>query len=421
MKHKLKPSDVKNAEPRDKEYNLSDGDGLFLRVRPSGAKSWVYFFRLSEQRNLNRMTLGSEHDFSLKEARQELDKVRDLVRQGIDPRAARKAAKVENTQAITMQSLFDAWLAFEVGTDQNSIQWAKRHKDRWNLHLRESLGDIFVKDISRHHLTKVLEAMVLAGIREETRKALTTLNLILDYGLKHQHLKENPARLLRPKDFKATAGEPRDRTLSLEELSSLWFTLDQMVISTNGLSSASTVKLITSSAIKLLILTGARRGEVAKMAWKELDLLAGVWSLPKERTKNSRAHIIYLSECAIEIIKKLQSITGDSLYVFDTGRGVHIREDTLTRAISRLQQSSKSEGKNRISNLAPFTVHDIRRSAATAWGEHLSILPHIIEKMLNHQPMNKLIATYQRATHANEQKNAWLAWGKMVEDLLHGV
>lgn len=367
------------------------------------------------------MTLGSEHDFSLKEARQELDKVRDLVRQGIDPRAARKAAKVENTQAITMQSLFEAWLAFEVGTEQNSIQWAKRHKDRWDLHLRESLGDIFVKDISRHHLIKVLEAMVLAGIREETRKALTTLNLILDYGLKHQHLKENPARLLRPKDFKATAGEPRDRTLSLEELSSLWFTLDQMVISTNGLPSASTVKLITSSAIKLLILTGARRGEVAKMAWKELDLLAGVWSLSKERTKNSRAHIIYLSECAIEIIKKLQPITGESLYVFDTERGVHIREDTLTRAISRLQQSSKSESKNRISNLAPFTVHDIRRSAATAWGERLSILPHIIEKMLNHQPMNKLITTYQRATHANEQKNAWLAWGKMVEGLLHGV
>ena len=61
-----------------------------------------------------------------------------------------------------------------------------------------------------------------------------------------------------------------------------------------------------------------------------------------------------------------------------------------------------------------FTVHDLRRSAATAWGEHLKINPHIIERMLNHQPANKLVATYQRATYVEEQKTAWLAWDAKV-------
>ena len=130
-----------------------------------------------------------------------------------------------------------------------------------------------------------------------------------------------------------------------------------------------------------------------------------MWLLPKERTKNSRAHVIYLSDLAVKIIKNLQLITGHSPYVFDTGRNAkesHIREDTLSRYIARLRQAKNGDKAQlnceyNLNEMDQFTTHDIRRSAATAWGEHLKIPPHIIEKMLNHQPLNKLVATYQRA------------------------
>ncbi|KTD00852.1 tyrosine-type recombinase/integrase [Fluoribacter gormanii] len=419
MKNKLTKYEVDNAQPKNKEYNLSDGDGLFLRVRPSGAKSWVYFFRLGDDRRLHRITLGSLDDLSMKDAREELKSIRKLVSKGIDPRTARAAAKAENSQAITMQTLFDAWIIYVKATDQMSELWAKRHEDRWALHLKKALGNLLVKDVNRYHLSAVLEKMTLSGIKEETRKALTTLNLMLDYGLKHRHLTENPARLLKPKDFNVTANIPRDRALSLDELSKLWIALDKATTSYNSTS------IITVSAIKLLILTGARRGEVAKMSWKELDLQNGIWSLPKERTKNSRAHIIYLSDLAISIIRNLQPITGQSPYVFDTSRNAkesHIREDTLTRYIARLRQTPKSNRQTpshedfSLVNMEPFTVHDLRRSAATAWAEHLKIPPHIVEKMLNHQPLNKLVITYQRATYSEQQKKAWLAWDIMVRD-----
>ena len=65
--------------------------------------------------------------------------------------------------------------------------------------------------------------------------------------------------------------------------------------------------------------------------------------------------------------------------------------------------------------MKPFSIHDLRRSAVTAWGEYLKTDPHVIERMLNHQPLNKLVATYQRAVYADEQKHAWLAWGRIVE------
>ena len=88
--------------------------------------------------------------------------------------------------------------------------------------------------------------------------------------------------------------------------------------------------------------------------------------------------------------------------------------------MARLRGSTKGVRKKIITDapladMPPFTIHDLRRTAATAWGEYLKTEPHVIERMLNHQPSNKLIATYQRAIYAEEQKKAWLSWGNLID------
>lgn len=423
---KLTAKAVEKAAPKDKEYKLHDGGGLFLRVRPSGAKSWLFSFSLANNNHLIRMTIGSLEDVSLKDARNQLVELRKLVADGIDPRTARAAAIAANAEAVTMQTLFDAWIAFVKTTDQMSANWVKRYEDRWRLHLKKSLGNLLAKDVTRAHLAATLDAMTRKGIKEETRKALTTLNLMFDYGLNRQYIEQNPARLLKPKDFAATANKPRDRVLDLSELSQLWQALDDASSIHNEVDSISMMSIVTTTAIKLLILTGARRGEIAAMRQSELNLDEGVWVLPPERTKNRHGHTIYLPLLAVELIKELQPISGHSPFVFDTGRyseSGHIHEDTLTGVIARLRGTSTGT-KKKVADSAPlvemksFSIHDIRRSAATAWGEHLKTAPHVIEKMLNHQPSNKLIATYQRAIYAEEQKKAWLSWGEMVERII---
>ena len=272
---KLTVKQIEHAAPKAKEYRLSDGNGLILRIRPSGAKSWLYCFRLPCNRTLQQMTLGSFDDVSLKDARSLLPALKKQISQGIDPRTVRAAVIAENTQAISMQGLFDVWIEYVKLTKEVTPKWMKQHETRWARHLKAPLGKLLAKDITRAHLASVLDGMSRKGIKEETRKSLSTLNLMLDYGLTRHLIEQNPARLLKPKDFAASANRPRDRALSLLEL---------------------------------------------------------------------------------------------------------------------------------------------RRSAATCWGEHLKTSPHVIERMLNHQPLNKLIATYQRAVYADEQKAAWLAWGKMVEE-----
>ena len=427
---KLTAKAIENAAPRDKEYRIHDGGGLYFRVRPSGAKSWLFSFSLPGDRQLFRMPIGALNDVSLKAARNKVIELRKLVAEGIDPRTAKAAAIAANAQAITMQVLFDTWIEFEKITCRVTPTWIKRHEDRWRLHLKAILGNILARDITRAHLATALDAMTRKGIREETRKALSTLNLMMDYALTRHLIDQNPARLLKPKDFAATASRPRDRVLSLSELRRLWGSLEQASEATQSSDKISAMSIVTTSAIKLLILTGARRGEVAAMRWDELNLDAGVWLLPSERTKNRQAHTIYLPDLAVNVIHSLQPISGNSQFVFDTGNyrdGGHIHADTLTGVIARLR-GTVTGSKKKITdsaplvNMKPFSIHDLRRSAAMAWGEHLKTEPHVIEKMLNHQPLNKLVATYQRAVYADEQKSAWSNWGKLIDhQLAHNV
>ena len=423
---KLTSKEIDNALPRDKEYRMHDGDGLFLRIRPSGSKSWLFSFSLPGNRQLFRMPIGALKDVSLKEARKKIIELRKLVEEGIDPRTAKAAAIAANAQAITMQALFDAWVDFEKVAGRVTTTWIKRHEDRWRLHLKKTLGNILARDVTRVHLATALDAMTRKGIREETRKALSMLNLMMDYALTRHFIELNPARLLKPKDFAATASKPRDRALSLSELCRVWQVLEQSSDATQFNKQISAMSVVTTSAIKLLILTGARRGEIAAMRWNELNLDAGVWLLPSERTKNRQAHTIYLPNLAVEIIKSLLPISGNSQFVFDTGHyrdGGHIHADTLTGVIARLR-GTVTGSKKKITDSAllvdikPFSIHDLRRSAATAWGEYLKTEPHVIEKMLNHQPLNKLVATYQRAVYVDEQKSAWSDWGKLIENQL---
>ncbi len=423
---KYKSKSVVTAHPREKEFLKHYGDGLFLRVRPSGAQSWLFSYQLPGNPRKFRMTIEGKN-LSLKEAKAKLPELHDLVSKGIDPRNARAAKRAENSQAITMQKLFEAWIDFLKVSNAVTQDWIKAHEGRWNLHLKNPLGNIFSKDITRAHLAGALEAMTRKKIREETRKALTTLNLMLDYGLTHHFIEHNHARLLKPKDFAASANRPRKRFLTLPELRKLWACLDHSVKKQTG--KASSLSILTATAIKLLILTGARRGEVAAMRFDEIDFETDTWVISADRTKNNQEHTVFLSPIAKQLIQDLKQINHNSNFVFDTGlnsRG-HIHTDALTRAIRRLMIKDKvtkktnKENQNQditeppLKDMKLFTTHDLRRSAATAWGMHLKTQPHVIELMLNHKPLNKLAETYQRAPYIDEQKEAWLKWGEIVE------
>ncbi|MBK8972170.1 MAG: tyrosine-type recombinase/integrase [Hahellaceae bacterium] len=422
---KLSPAGINSAISAgfDADTSLADGEGLSLRLRKGSKPIWTLRYRRPSDKKQTKINLGVYPDLSLKEARKEAEKYRDELTAGRDPQMVKSAEYEKNASVLSMQQLTEAWLDNVKANKSLSANAIAKHEWRWNLYLKKHLGNLATDTISRAHISAALDAMSRKGIKEETRKALTTINKALDYGLARHLVSDNPARLLKPQDFGATASKPRKRNLNIDELTLLWGVLHQATSKTDDDKSC-TVSFVQANALKLLILTGARRGEVAEMKWAEVNRRTRTWTLPPERTKNGEGHTVYLSDMALAVLRDMETWSKGRTFVFQSERkeaDCPIHRDSLTQIVLRLTGQKKSKEQTQrgytapLEQLEPFTVHDLRRSAATLWGEKLKVLPHVIEKMLNHQPQNKLIQTYQHAAYVEEQRKAWNDWGKYLE------
>jgi integrase len=163
------------------------------------------------------------------------------------------------------------------------------------------------------------------------------------------------------------------------------------------------------SLVRFLILTGQRRGEVAGMRWSELDLAGKAWMLPKERTKNNRAHAVPLSRQAVEILEKAPRFVGEFVFTLDgetpaTGFG---------QAKTRLDAA--------LTGAPHWTLHDLRRTVATSMAR-LGVAIPTVEKVLNHKSgsFRGIVGVYQRHDYASEMRAALELWGAHVERLANG-
>jgi integrase len=191
------------------------------------------------------------------------------------------------------------------------------------------------------------------------------------------------------------APESRDRTLSDQEVRIFW--------------AATNMHPVFGPLYRLLLLTAQRREEVGAITWSELDLGAAVWVIPRERTKNGKAHLVHLSCQALEVIAQVHKIDGCP-YLFST---------THTTPISGYGRA-KAKLDEHMGDVPPWRVHDLRRTAASGMAK-LGFQPHIVERVLNHVSgaQGGLVGVYQRYEYLEERKRAIEAWGQYVLDLTH--
>lgn len=408
------PSLILQGEASITRYAVKSphGGGLAIEVRAGKSKRFVYRYRIAGSQAT--IVLGNYPALSLAKARMEHAELVFLVKKGIDPRKHVASEKAKNETALTMDELLGRWLEAQRVAQVVKPLTLQCHQDRWNRHLKKILGNIRLVDLTRAHLAQALE-ITRRATKDETRKGLGTLNQMLDYAVVHCLIEANPARLLRPKDFGASAGAPRERWLTIPELRRLWKAIDDDLGSGGslhgggrGVSRHATISLPAANAIKLLILTGCRRGEVASMRFSHIK--DGVWTIPE--TKNGKSHSVFLSQQAKAVVDAQAEYTSSD-FVFESDRPKNgsiepILVDSITRALRRLIARS-------LPDMVPFTIHDLRRSAATNWAERLDSEERVIELCLNHIPLNKLVRTYHRSRHDDKKKILWQRWGELVE------
>ncbi len=389
---RLKPDPDK---PIRRPVHSKTGLGLFIMVHPTGNRAYLARYTFDGKRFM--VTLGNAGAMTLAEAQAKHAEGAALVAAGRDPRLVWSDAYQANVTAVTCGEYFSAWLAQFAQLPSRktkrppTAKTVNEHRARWGRSLAW-LHSLPMKEVSRERVTREIRALA-AKAPTEARLALQLLSLMFGAAEDDGTVTASPVAGIKAAKLGAVTGR-RDRFLSLDEIRQLWAALEGPA----------------GDAVRLLLLTGARRSEVAGMRWDELDLAAGEWRLPAERTKSRRPFLIHLGPLAVAIIERL-ALLRRGAYVFANRQDAKpLHPDSINTAIARHIERSKC---------AHFTPHDLRRSAATHWHSSCGADASTADQMLNHQ-LGTLAATYIVSADSQRQKAIRLKWDALLASLASG-
>lgn len=364
----MPPATIKRYEVRDQKVN-----GLHVRVSTTGAK--VFYTMVRPNGSRRRVKIGPYPVVSLADARRRaMEIARDVELGEFD-----KPPEVSEASALTLGEMIPKFI--ELHAKPNTKDWKRTESV---LHKFDGLKDRPIDQIKRQDVSMVLDGIIANGTPTRANRALSAIKKLMNWCVMRGDIETSPVALLRP----PTREVQRDRVLSDAEIRAIWQHSDA-----EGYP--------FGPFLKLLLITGQRRSEVAGMRWSELNLDEGIWELPANRVKNARLHIVPLPDQAVDILCSLPSFL-DSDFVFTT---------TGRSAISGFGRL-----KERIDTALPegtpdWRFHDFRRTASTGMAK-LGVMPHVIDAATNHKSgvVSGVGATYNRYTYFNEKREALELW-----------
>jgi integrase len=417
--NKIKPLIFKNLKATDKEQLIPDGGNLYVRVRSitdGGSISFRYYYRTDHSQKW--MTLEST---TLATARAERDEYKALIKKGIDPKVERTLQKerlriqqIEEQNAlnrlalrITVYDLFTRWFEMDLINRKDKIEIDRMFKKD----VLPILGEIFVEEVRKGHVVHVIDLLKQRGVAHLARNILKLMRQMFKFAVNRDLIEFDPTASLSIAKMTTTPTE-RDRILDESEIISL----------AHQLPSANLLKS-TECALWIALSTMCRIGELSKTKITDIDFDLHTWIIPKENSKNGKAHTIYLSDFAFNQFKILLQYTKSDTWIFTNRDGTdHVCEKSITKQLGGRQSQSILSNRSKDNQAlvlkgGKWTPHDLRRTGATLMGD-LGIASDVIEKCLNHTEENKVKRIYQRQKLETEQAEAWQILGNYLDSLL---
>lgn len=390
---------VENVKPNPgKRVEIPDPAlvGLYLVVQPSGAKSWAVRYRHAGKSK--KLTLGKWPVMGIAEARQTATEALQNIERGDDPAAEKAAAKAARSDPAyvdrdVFRHVVDSFLTRHASrnrrADDVAAMFRREVLARW--------GDMRIQEITKRDVIEVLDGIVDRGSPVTANRLRAHLNTLFNWAKGRDIITANPLDGVKP----PAPERARDRVLSDDEIKLFWRGCDKIGEPFGPL-------------FKLLLLTGQRRGEVGGMTDREIK--NGIWTIPAARSKNGDEHTVPLSEAARAVLAGIQPVGRDGLIFTTNGRTA---VSGFTRAKERLDTeiADLNEGET----IAAFTLHDLRRTAATGMAG-LGFPPHIVEAVLNHRSGTRrgVAGVYNRFNYSEEKRAALEAWARRVTQLVEG-
>jgi integrase len=383
-----------------KRLLLTDRGGLALDVLPSGVRSWVFRYR-SKAGVRCKLTIARYPDLSLRAAREERDKLAGQVARGLSPAHEQKREQKEREQGRgsdpTLAQFTERWYRELVlpPKGRNHRRNPKPVRGCLDNQILPALGDKVLKEITKTEIRKMLFEKRNAGYETAALFQRQILRSIFDYAVVEELLEFNPVLLI-PKDSCGCISN-RERDLSDHEVREVLETVDAS-------SMARPIKI----AVRLLLLTMVRKGELLRAQWPHLDFEKAEWHVPREHSKTGRPHIVPLAPQAVALFRELHELACGSQYVLPSR--FQIRKpmclDTPNKALDELTF-----------NMPHFTVHDLRRTGATRCAEG-GFPGDVVELALNHVRAG-IRGVYNRSELLEQRREMLCWWANRIDALTH--
>jgi integrase len=396
---------ARNAAPKASPYRLGDSAGMYLEVQPAGSKYWRLRYRFAGKQKT--LALGVYPETTLKQARERRDDARQLLGQGIDPGAARKAQKQaqQTGAANSFEVVAREWWAKFAPTLSESH--AARNLRRLEKHTFPYIGTCPVADLAPADVLNVLQRIEKTGHIETAHRVRVLVGQVMRFAVSTGRAQRDVAADLRdalpPAQVKhhAAVTEP-------VALGALLRTID-------GYNGTATV----NAALRLAPLLFQRPGELRQAEWTEFDLDAAMWTVPAERMKRKKAgkengpdHLVPLSRQAVEILRGLYLLTGRGRFVFPSLRGGD-------RCMSDMAMSAAFKRMGYTADEA--LPHGWRATARTLAVEALGIPAEVVELQLSHEVRDSLGRAYNRTQWLDARRELMQKWGDYLDQLKAGA
>ncbi|MEQ0234442.1 integrase domain-containing protein [Klebsiella sp. CN_Kp116] len=388
----LTNTEVLRAKALEKDLTLHDGDGLFLIVKTSGKKLWRFRYQRPATKQWTMMGLGAFPALSLADARGLRANYLALLANGIDPQVQAEVAEEE--QQIALDSIFSTVAAnwFQLKRKSVTPDYAK---DIWRSLEKDvfpAIGETPVQQIKARTLVEALEPIKARGALETVRRLVQRINEIMIYAVNTGLIDANPAS-----GIGMAFEKPKKQnmpTLRPEELPKLMRTLVM-----------SNLSVPTRCLIEWQLLTLVRPSEASGARWAEIDLDTKLWTIPAERMKAKREHIVPLSAQALDILEVMKPISAHREHVFPSRNDPKkpMNSQTANAALKRIGYGGK------------LVAHGLRSIASTAMNEK-GFQADVIEAALAHVDKNEIRRAYNRSTYIKQREKLMQWWGNNIRN-----
>ncbi|WP_437882845.1 integrase domain-containing protein [Pseudomonas sp. LRF_L74] len=393
---RLSDRQLKAVKPASKDYVLTDGDGLQLRVRSNGSLLWNFNYREPVTKKRINMGFGTYPELSLANARKMAVEARELLARGIDPKVQRstlnEAKRAENEH--TFENVALAW--FELKKDSVTPAYAE---DIWRslaLHVLPSMKSTPLIKITAPMVIELLRPLEAKGSLETVKRVTQRLNEIMTYGVNTGLIFSNPLSGIR-----AVFKKPKKENMAAlppEELPELMMEIAN-----------ASIKRITRCLIEWQLHTMTRPAEAATTRWADIDFEKRLWTIPAERMKKRRPHTIPLTDQALALLETVRPLSGKREHVFPADRNprTHANSQTANMALKRMGFQDR------------LVSHGLRSMASTILNEN-GWDPELIEVALAHVDKDEVRSAYNRAAYIERRRPMMAWWSEYIQQAATG-